>query len=117
MNTSFNAVSRHPVASNGALRTIGSVNDMDELAAHMVGASLSARCHAECPLFEPRCYYQPSTQLHIALLSYSTYKFSAQATSPRRRTELGDKGMSHFLKIKFVQKALSKISLKPSLCV
>lgn len=40
MNTSFSAVSRHPVARNGALRTIGSVNDMDELAAHMVGASL-----------------------------------------------------------------------------
>lgn len=55
MNTSFNEVSRHPVARNGALRTIGSVNDMDELAAHMVGASLSARCHAGCPTFEPRC--------------------------------------------------------------
>lgn len=40
MNTSFNAVSRHPVARNGAPRTIGSVNDMDELAAQMVGASL-----------------------------------------------------------------------------
>lgn len=73
MNTSFNAVSRHPVARNGAPKTIGSVNDMDELAAHMVGASLSARRHAECPRFEPRCDYQLNTQFHIALLSYSTY--------------------------------------------
>lgn len=113
MNTLFNAVSRHPVARNGALRTIGSVNDMGELAAHMVGASLSARCHAECPRFEPRCDYQPSPQFHIALLSYCTYWFSAQATSPRRRTELGEKGMSHFFKIKLVQKKRYHLAKDP----